>query len=158
MHTFQNIISNYFLIVINAGLGLAFPTEPSPTEPCPIQTSEKSSEREKERKTLNVYHGDELVIQLVNSVTFSLIVLAMSLSPGYFSLLLRVSASVCCFGAFACIAWVNSLYSLSVFYYLLFIFFICCIKWLVLNAALLLPTRERSYCRCYMTWLDCFLI
>ena len=38
----------------------------------------------------------------IHSVTFSVILVAMSLSPGCFSFLLKVSASVCCFGVFAC--------------------------------------------------------
>ena len=60
----------------------------------------------------------------------------MSLSRGHFSFLLRVFTSVCCLGVFACIASANSLYSLSV------CFFICYFKFVVLNAALLLPPRE----------------
>ena len=40
----------------------------------------------------------------MNSIILSVLFLAMSLSQGYFSFLLKVPASVCCFGAFACIA------------------------------------------------------
>ena len=52
-------------------------------------------------------------------------------------MLLRVSMIVYCFVAFACVARVNSLYSLSICFFL-----ICRIKCVVSNAACLLPTHE----------------
>ena len=40
----------------------------------------------------------------IHLMTCSVIFVAMLLSPGYFSELLKVSVSVCCFSVFACIS------------------------------------------------------
>lgn len=62
----------------------------------------------------------------MNSITLCVIFMALSLSPGNFPLLLKVSPSICCFGG--AYAWVNSLYSTK--YLNLFYFFqIGSIKW-----------------------------
>ena len=89
----------------------------------------------------------------IHLMTCSVIFVAMSLSRGYLSFLLKVSASVYCFGVFACIAGVN-LFSLSVlFFYLPY----QSIKYhLVSTAALLFPLTKWLYCRCYMSQLDNF--
>ena len=67
----------------------------------------------------------------MNSVTFlPSSIFGQWLSRGYFSFLLKVSMSVCCFGAFACI-------TLSVFV------FMCCFKFVVINEAVVTPQRNR---------------
>ena len=66
----------------------------------------------------------------------------MLLSQDYFSFLLKVSAKVCCFRVFACIAWVN-FNSIERF--------MCRIK----CSSLVTPT-QRSYCICCMSALYCF--
>ena len=70
------------------------------------------------KKTLILTMEMSCLSRVMNLMTTSVMFLAMSLSRGYFSFLLKISASVCCLGFFACTAWVNLLFNFKCFWFL----------------------------------------